>query len=283
MKKAFVFPGQGAQYPGMGADLFKRYEEARAIFRTADQIMGFPLSKVMFEGTAQELQQTKVTQPAVFLHSVIEARCCARLQPDGVAGHSLGELSALVAAEALSFEDGLLLVRSRAEAMQKACQERPSTMAAVLGAETSVVEEICATINKAEPVVVANYNSPGQVVISGTLGGVERATQSLEPVARRVVPLSVGGAFHSPLMAPAEAELAQAIDRASFQEPLCPIYQNTDGQSSRDINVIRSKLKDQLTAPVQWGDTRSTDEPRRLYPLHRVRVWKSITRTYQKN
>ena len=253
MKRAYVFPGQGAQYPGMGADLCSSYPEARDMFDAADEHLGFSLSKVMFEGTAEELQETHITQPAVFLHAVVSATCLSKEAPEGVAGHSLGELSALVVAAALTFLDALSLVRCRAEAMEEACQARPSTMAAVLATPVETIEEICATISKEETVVVANYNCPGQVVISGTLRGVQSATEALQAAAtRRVIPLPVGGAFHSPLMAPAQQKLSRAIEEAPFQRPICPIYQNTDGQGSTEVSTIRSKLMSQLTAPVRW-------------------------------
>jgi len=250
--KAYVFPGQGAQYPGMGKDLYENNVEAKKLFDKANEILGFDITKIMFEGTAEELKETKVTQPAVFLHSVINALVHPDFQPEMVAGHSLGEFSALVANGTLSFEDGLKLVYKRALAMQKACEINPSTMAAVLGLEDEVVEKICAAIED-EVVVPANYNCPGQLVISGSNKGIEIACEKMkEAGAKRALPLPVGGAFHSPLMEPAREELAQAIKETKFNEPKCPVYQNVNAQGSIDVEAIKNNLISQLTAPVKW-------------------------------
>lgn len=253
--KAFVFPGQGAQFSGMGKDLHDASQDARMRFKQANDILGFDIASIMFEGTAEELKQTKVTQPAIFLHSVILAECLGdAFQPDMVAGHSLGEFSALVAAGALGFEDGLSLVSARANAMQKACELQPSTMAAVLGLENTVVEDICGNTNGV--VVAANYNCPGQLVISGEVPAVEAACHALtEAGARRALMLPVGGAFHSPLMEPAREELATAIAQADIQSPRCPIYQNVSAEPTSDPQLIRQQLVAQLTAPVRWTQT----------------------------
>ncbi|NMM50203.1 ACP S-malonyltransferase [Marinigracilibium pacificum] len=254
MKKAYVFPGQGAQFPGMGKSLFDSYELAKKRFQEANDILGFDISKIMFEGSAEELQQTKVTQPAVFLHSVIAAEVAENFSPDMVAGHSLGEFSALVANKTLSFADGLSLVSKRALAMQKACEKNPSTMAAILGLEDAVVEQICGEID--DVVVAANYNCPGQLVISGSNSGIEIACEKMkEAGAKRALPLKVGGAFHSPLMSPAQEELEEAIKNTEFKQPICPVYQNYDASPSSDIMVIKDKLIKQLTSPVRWTQT----------------------------
>lgn len=253
--KAYVFPGQGAQFSGMGKDLFDNSELAREMFNKADEIMGFSISKIMFEGTDEELKQTKVTQPAIFLHSTILAACLGdTFKPDMVAGHSLGEFSALVANGTLSFEDGLRLVSKRALAMQKACEMEPSTMAAILGLEDDVVEEICGTIDGV--VVPANYNCPGQLVISGAIPAVEKACEKLtEAGAKRAMILQVGGAFHSPLMEPAREELAAAIEATQFNTPSCPVYQNVTAAAVSDPAEIKKNLVAQLTAPVRWTQT----------------------------
>jgi [acyl-carrier-protein] S-malonyltransferase len=250
--KAYVFPGQGAQFPGMGKELYSSSAKAKELFDKANQILGFEITKIMFEGTEEELKQTKVTQPAIFLHSVILALTTPDFKPDMVAGHSLGEFSALVANGTLSFEDGLKLVSQRALAMQKACEMNPSTMAAILGLEDAKVEEICKSITD-EIVVPANYNCPGQLVISGSNKGIEIACVKMkEAGAKRALPLPVGGAFHSPLMEPARTELAAAIESTPFSQPTCPVYQNVNAKPSSDIQVIKKNLIDQLTAPVKW-------------------------------
>ena len=253
--KAYVFPGQGAQFIGMGKDLFDSTAAAKEMFEKANGILKFNITDIMFAGTEDELRQTKVTQPAIFLHSVILSRVLGRdFQPDMVAGHSLGEFSALVANKVLSFEDGLRLVSKRAQAMQKACEIEPSTMAAVLGMEDAAVEEILKNID--EIVVPANYNSPGQLVISGSMKGIEIAMEKLnEAGAKRVIPLKVGGAFHSPLMEPAGDELAEAIKTTKFNKGVCPIYQNVTGQSVTDPEIIKKNLIAQLTSPVRWTQT----------------------------
>nr|WP_293832967.1 ACP S-malonyltransferase [uncultured Arsenicibacter sp.] len=252
--KAYVFPGQGSQFKGMGQDLYQNSEKARQLFDQADEILGFSLTKVMFEGTDEELKQTNVTQPAIFLHSVALALTTDSFDAQMVAGHSLGEFSALVAAGALSFEDGLKLVAQRAAAMQKACELQPSTMAAVLGLADDKIEAICAEVAATGEVVVpANFNCPGQVVISGSLEGVRIAGEKLkEAGAKRVLPLQVGGAFHSPLMEPAREELAKAIAGTAFSQPECPIYQNVNALPSTDVETIKANLIAQLTAPVRW-------------------------------
>jgi len=249
--QAYVFPGQGAQFIGMGKELFEGNSQAKELFLEANEILGFDLSKIMFEGTDEELKQTNVTQPAVFLHSVIAALVAQGFKPDMVAGHSLGELSALVSNKTLTFQDGLVLVSMRAAAMQKACELNPSTMAAILGLEDKVVEDVCASID--EVVVAANYNCPGQLVISGSNKGIEIACEKLKVAgAKRALPLPVGGAFHSPLMEPARQELAEAIESTVFSQPICPVYQNVDALPHQDINEIKSNLIAQLTAPVKW-------------------------------
>lgn len=250
--KAYVFPGQGAQFSGMGLDLYEKYPIAQELFEEANDILGFAITDIMFEGTAEQLKETKVTQPAIFLHSVILSRVLGdRFRPDMVAGHSLGEFSALVANGALKFADGLTLVSQRAMAMQKACELTPSTMAAVLGLDDAVVEEICGSIEGV--VVPANYNCPGQLVISGETGAVEKACEKLkEAGARRALLLPVGGAFHSPVMEPAREELAAAIESTSFSEPTCPIYQNVNASAVKSATEIQKNLIAQLTAPVRW-------------------------------
>ncbi len=251
--KAFVFPGQGAQFVGMGKDLYETSPLAKEMFEQANQILGFRITDLMFNGTDEDLKQTKVTQPAIFLHSVILAKTLGNdFNPDMVAGHSLGELSALVAAQALTFEDGLKLVYKRALAMQKACEQNPSTMAAVLGLPDNKVEEICASITD-EVVVPANYNCPGQIVISGSNAGIDKACEQLkEAGAKRALKLSVGGAFHSPLMDPAKAELETAINETLFSKPICPVYQNVSTTAEIDPETIKTNLIAQLTAPVKW-------------------------------
>lgn len=250
--KAYVFPGQGAQFSGMGLDLYEKSELAQELFNKANNILGFSITDVMFEGTAEDLKQTKVTQPAIFLHSVILSKLMGdQFSPDMVAGHSLGELSALVANNTLAFEDGLKLVSKRAIAMQKACEIKPSTMAAVLGLEDQIVEEIC---SKTEGIVVAaNYNCPGQLVISGEIEAINNACDQLKELgARRALVLPVGGAFHSPLMEPAREELAAAIEDTIFNKPSCPVYQNVTASAITNENEIKSNLIQQLTAPVKW-------------------------------
>jgi [acyl-carrier-protein] S-malonyltransferase len=250
--KAYVFPGQGAQFSGMGKDLYDQSEIARELFHKANEIVGFDITKIMFEGTDEELKETKVTQPAIFIHSTILAACLGdSFAPDMVAGHSLGEFSALVANKTLNFEDGLKLVYKRALAMQKACEIQPSTMAAILGLEDAIVEEICAKIDGV--VVAANYNCPGQLVISGAIPAVEKACEALtEAGAKRALLLQVGGAFHSPLMEPAREELAAAIEATTFNVPTCPVYQNVSAKGTTDPVEIQRNLVAQLTAPVRW-------------------------------
>ena len=252
MSKAFVFPGQGSQFPGMCKDLYDAHEEAREMCQAANRLLGFSLTDVMFEGSADDLKQTKVTQPAVFLHSVVSQRLMTIEKPDMVAGHSLGEFSALVACGALRFEDALLLVSARAQAMQAACEQNPGTMAAVLGLEDEKVVEICET-QKNGVVVAANFNCPGQVVISGDIEAVEAACVAMkEAGARRALRLPVGGAFHSPLMAPAAEDLKVAILKTEFRKPFCPIYQNVSAKAEIEPEIIRENLLKQLTAPVRW-------------------------------
>ncbi len=253
--KAFVFPGQGAQFTGMGKDLYDSNPIAKELFDKANDILGFEITKVMFEGTADELKQTKVTQPAVFLHSVIKALTLGEeFDAEMVAGHSLGEFSALVAAGALSFEDGLRLVSARAQAMQKACEAAPSTMAAIIALPDATIEEICAQVSKEGNIVVpANYNCPGQLVISGNIDAINEACEQLKAAgAKRALPLPVGGAFHSPLMQPAKDELQAAIEATEFHTPKCPIYQNVDAKPHTDPAEIKQNLIAQLTAPVKW-------------------------------
>ena len=254
--KAFVFPGQGAQFVGMGKDLYENNPVAKEMFDKANEILGFNITDLMFNGTDEDLRQTKVTQPAIFLHSVILAKTMGDdFNPDMVAGHSLGEFSALVAAGALSFEDGLRLVSARAQAMQKACEKTPSTMAAVLALPDAKVEELCASVTEGV-VVPANYNCPGQIVISGSIEGVDAAcAKMLEAGAKRALKLKVGGAFHSPLMEPARAELADAIAHTDFHAPKCPVYQNVNADPQTDPETIKKNLIAQLTAPVRWTQT----------------------------
>ena len=249
--KAYIFPGQGSQFPGMGKDLFETYSFAREIFSEADELLGFPLSETMFTGSEEELKQTKVTQPAIYLNSILIAKLGTNFKPDMVAGHSLGEFSALVASGGLSWQDGLSLVSKRALAMQKACEIEPSTMAAVLGLSDEQIEKVCAEFNG--EVVAANFNCPGQVVISGSIQGVELAGEKLkEAGAKRVLLLPVGGAFHSPFMEPARLELAAAIEAAKIDRPICPIFQNVNAKASQNEVEIKANLIAQLTGPVRW-------------------------------
>lgn len=252
--KAYVFPGQGAQFVGMGKNLYEQSETAKQLFEKANEILQFRITDLMFSGTDEDLRQTRVTQPAIFLHSVILAKTLPDFQPQMVAGHSLGEFSALVAAGALSFEEGLTLVYKRAMAMQKACEAEPSTMAAILGLDDPKVEEVLAGID--EVVVAANYNSPGQLVISGSMKGIEIACEQLKAAgAKRALPLKVGGAFHSSLMEPARIELAEAIEAAKFEKPVCPVYQNVNALPFTQPEDIRKNLIAQLTSPVRWTQT----------------------------
>jgi len=251
--KAYIFPGQGAQFVGMGKELFEQSAEAKELFEKANDILGFRITDLMFSGTDEELRRTDVTQPAIFIHSVIVAKMLGDdFKPNMVAGHSLGEFSALVANGALSFEDGLRLVAKRASAMQKACEMQAGTMAAILGLDDSVVEEVCGSI-EGEVVVPANYNCPGQLVISGSVKGIELACEAMKAAgAKRALPLQVGGAFHSPLMEPAREELARAISNTTFSKPICPVYQNFTAKAESDPETIKSNLIAQLTAPVRW-------------------------------
>jgi [acyl-carrier-protein] S-malonyltransferase len=251
--KAYIFPGQGSQFEGMGKDLYESSELAKTLFEQANDVLGFRISDIMFSGSAEDLKQTKVTQPAVFLYSIVKAKMLgADLQPNAVAGHSLGEFTALVASESLSFEDGLRLVQLRADAMQRACEQNPSTMAAILGLDDATVEAVCAAITE-EVVVAANYNCPGQLVISGSMKGIEIACEKMkEAGAKRALPLQVGGAFHSPLMEPAREELAKAIENTHFKIPICPIYQNVNAAAVTDPEQIKMNLIAQLTGPVKW-------------------------------
>ncbi|WP_159519349.1 ACP S-malonyltransferase [Sunxiuqinia indica] len=252
--KAYVFPGQGAQFSGMGKDLYENSPLAKELFDKANEILGFNITDIMFEGSADDLKQTKVTQPAIFLHSVILAKTLKEFKPEMVAGHSLGEFSALVANGAMNFEDGLKLVSQRAIAMQKACEVEPSTMAAIVGLEDAIVEEVCASID--DVVVPANYNCPGQLVISGSISGIDKACELLtEKGAKRALKLPVGGAFHSPLMEPAREELAAAIKATTFNKPICAVYQNVNAKPVTDPETIKENLIAQLTAPVKWTQT----------------------------
>ena len=255
--RAYIFPGQGAQFTGMGKDLYENSPLAREYFEKANEILGYRITDLMFEGTSEDLRQTKVTQPAVFLHSVISAIALGnKFKPDMVAGHSLGEFSALVAAGALTFEEGLRLVYARAMAMQKACEKEPSTMAAVLGLDDETVEEVCDEVNKEHIVVAANYNSPGQLVISGSIEGIDKACELLKHRgAKRALKLPVGGAFHSPLMEPARQELQADIKKAVVSTPVCPVYQNVNANPQTDPESIKKNLIAQLTAPVRWTQT----------------------------
>lgn len=253
--KAYIFPGQGAQFPGMGKDLYEQSEQARELFEKANEILGFRITDIMFDGTEEDLKQTNVTQPAIFLHSVILAKVMGDdFKPDMVAGHSLGEFSALVSAGALAFEDGLRLVAARANAMQKACEIQPGTMAAILALDDFTVEDICKQVS--DVVVPANYNCPGQLVISGTVAGIDAACEKMTAAgAKRAMKLNVGGAFHSPLMEAARVELEHAIVNTAFNEPVCPIYQNIDAKPYTDVEHIKHNLIAQLTGPVRWTQT----------------------------
>jgi [acyl-carrier-protein] S-malonyltransferase len=250
--KAYIFPGQGAQFSGMGKDLYEKSTEAKDLFENANSILGFRITDIMFAGTEEDLKQTRVTQPAVFLHSTILAAILgSSFRPDMVAGHSLGEFSALVANKTLTFKDGLILVSKRALAMQRACEKTPSTMAAILGLDDKIVEDVCASLK--EVVVPANYNSPGQIVISGSIEGIDKAIEILkEKGAKRTIKLAVGGAFHSPLMEPARLELEEAIRNTFFNKSICPVYQNVNANPSTDPGAIKSNLVSQLTSPVKW-------------------------------
>jgi [acyl-carrier-protein] S-malonyltransferase len=250
--KAYIFPGQGAQFSGMGKDLYEKSTEAKDLFENANSILGFRITDIMFAGTEEDLKQTRVTQPAVFMHSTILAAILgSSFRPDMVAGHSLGEFSALVANKTLTFKDGLILVSKRALAMQRACEKTPSTMAAILGLDDKIVEDVCASLK--EVVVPANYNSPGQIVISGSIEGIDKAIEILkEKGAKRTIKLAVGGAFHSPLMEPARLELEEAIKNTVFNKPICPVYQNVNANPSTNPEAIKSNLVSQLTSPVQW-------------------------------
>lgn len=257
MKKAYIFPGQGSQFVGMGKDLYENNAECRDLFEHANEIVGFRISDLMFDGTPEDLKQTRVTQPAVFLHSVILAASMGdEFQPDMVGGHSLGEFSALVASKAINFEDGLRLVVARANAMQRCCEKHPSTMAAILKLDDKTVEEVCAQVSAEGHIVVpANYNTPGQLVISGTNEGVTLASERLKALKGRALPLAVGGAFHSPLMEPARLELAEAIQHTQFHTPICPCYQNVCAKPVSDHVTIQHNLISQLTSPVRWTET----------------------------
>ncbi|MES2477485.1 MAG: ACP S-malonyltransferase [Bacteroidota bacterium] len=255
MKHAFIFPGQGAQFVGMGKNLYEEHDQAKELFEQANELLGFRITDVMFAGTDEQLKQTNVTQPAVFLHSVIQFLCNSEYKPDMVAGHSLGEFSALVANKTLSFADGLTLVSKRAAAMQRACEINPSTMAAVLGLADDIVEKVCSEITN-EVVVAANYNCPGQLVISGSIAGIQDACEKMKAAgAKRALVLQVGGAFHSPLMAPAQEELQAAIEATTFSNPTCPVYQNVDARPYTAASDIKNNLMKQLTAPVRWTQT----------------------------
>ena len=280
--KAYVFPGQGSQFSGMGFELYSQQKKAKDLFHRANEVLGFEISHIMFEGTEDELKQTKVTQPAIFLHSTILASCLAdRFTPAMVAGHSLGEFSALVASQAISFEDGLSLVSQRALAMQEACESISSTMAAVLGLEDEVIENICAKIDGV--VVPANYNCPGQLVISGSTEAVQTACEKLlEAGAKRALLLPVGGAFHSPLMEPAREKLAKAIESTAFKTPICPIYQNVDAQPTIDPLIIKGNLLLQLTAPVRWTQTMENMSARGLSEVIEVGPGKVLQGLFKK-